>query len=645
MKVNYTINKSSFWRIYGLLVLLIVQHVNLYAFSEKVKVKDNVLILNAYHQSYHWADEIMAGVFSELQPDSNVELYVEYMDTKRRSDAAYYQQLKELYASKYKDVPLDIIIACDDNALNFLLQFGESLFPKVPVSFCGIVDYHPQRIEGHTNFTGVYETYDVPGTLAIARSLHPEMKEVVFVSDSSESAKHLYARFKRAEQQDASALNYRYLMNLTPDSLAATLDALPPYAIVVWAIYLRLPSNQFISTQESIEFVTTHAQRPVYCVWDVVGQGVVGGRMTTAFYQGAEAAKKAKLILEGEDPANIEVSGSPLIYKFDYAVLQHWGIEEESLPKERVLLNRPATFWEMNWRWLLGGALIVLVLSAVLILFVYLYERSKKAEAEVLRQHDDLIRTHDALRNSNVELEEAKYKAEEGERLKASFLENISHEIRTPMNGILGFANLLQLEGLSKEDQIHYLSMIEESGQRMVELIEDLVNISKLQSGEARIQVTAFPLNALFEELHQLYHFDADAKGLKFVLSLARPTGEDEVFLDRGKIELVLSNLLKNALKFTDEGYIKTGYVHKDGLLNFFVEDSGVGISKETQGLIFNRFNRITPDRFNAKAGLGLGLYISKEVVELMQGEIQLHSVEGEGSVFSFSIPLGEKNN
>ncbi len=200
--------------------------------------KKRILVLNAYHQNYHWADQIMSGVLSELGNKEVYELYIEYMDTKRCSDSLYYKQLKEIYYHKYFNTNIDVILACDDNALNFLLAYRDSIFPNVPVSFCGIVDFHNSRIEGHYAYSGVCENFDVLGNIELIKRNHPDIEQIAVVSDLTESGKALIARVKRAEAKLSDQVGLQYLINLNPKELRRRLKELSANTVIIWAIYL-----------------------------------------------------------------------------------------------------------------------------------------------------------------------------------------------------------------------------------------------------------------------------------------------------------------------------------------------------------------------------------------------------------------------
>ncbi|MFO7998613.1 MAG: PAS domain-containing sensor histidine kinase [Bacteroidales bacterium] len=237
----------------------------------------------------------------------------------------------------------------------------------------------------------------------------------------------------------------------------------------------------------------------------------------------------------------------------------------------------------------------------------------------------------------------AKEKAEESDLLKSAFLANMSHEIRTPMNGILGFAELLKEPDLSVEKHQKYIRIIEKSGLRMLNIINNLVDISKIEAGLMKPEMSASNINEQIEYIYAFFKPEADAKGIKLSFNAPLPANEATIRTDPEKLVAILTNLVKNAIKFTDDGEIEFGYYKKDEPFEFYVKDTGAGIPKNRQEAIFERFLQADIADKMALQGAGLGLAISKAFVEMLGGNIRVESETGKGSTFYFTLPCPEK--
>lgn len=246
-----------------------------------------------------------------------------------------------------------------------------------------------------------------------------------------------------------------------------------------------------------------------------------------------------------------------------------------------------------------------------------------------------------------LDLISAKNKAEESDRLKSAFLANISHEIRTPMNGILGFAGLLKEPGISDENQQQYINIIEKSGQRMLNIINDIVEISRIETGELQAFLTETNINEQLEYIYNIFKSEVEQKNLKLNIKNNPESEESIVKTDREKITSIFSYLIKNALKFTQTGSIEFGYCKRKTCVNdlenyeleFFVKDTGIGIHDEQKEIIFERFRQGSELLSRNYDGAGLGLSISKAYVEVLGGKMWVESKLGFGSTFYFTIP------
>ena len=254
------------------------------------------------------------------------------------------------------------------------------------------------------------------------------------------------------------------------------------------------------------------------------------------------------------------------------------------------------------------------------------------------------------LKNTELELIVAKEKAEESDRLKSAFLANMSHEIRTPMNGILGFAELLKTPGLTGDEQQNFIGIIEKSGKRMLNIINDIVDISKIESGLMKINLVETNINEQVEYLYTFFKPEVQANGVKLSFKTTLSAKEATIITDREKVYAILTNLVKNAIKYTKQGSIHFGYSLKESAqlsgnavspmhIEFYVKDTGIGIPPDRQDAIFERFVQADIEDKMAMQGAGLGLTITKNYVGMLGGKIWVESQEGIGSVFYFTLP------
>ena len=252
-----------------------------------------------------------------------------------------------------------------------------------------------------------------------------------------------------------------------------------------------------------------------------------------------------------------------------------------------------------------------------------------------------VVEFRDITKQKKIEfaLIEAKEKAEESDRLKSAFLSNMSHEIRTPMNGILGFTELLKEPGLSGDEQEKYIEIIRKSGERMLDTVNDIIDISKIDAGQMEVASNNVNIQEESGYLYEFFKGEAFSKGLEMSFTNKLSEGDSFILTDRLKVISIISNLIKNAIKYTDEGTINVFCSRQESQLVVKVSDTGIGISKERVDSIFNRFEQADISDVHAREGSGLGLSISQAYAEMLGGEITVESEPGKGSVFILSLP------
>ncbi|MDK2909424.1 MAG: hypothetical protein PWR20_991 [Bacteroidales bacterium] len=284
---------------------------------------------------------------------------------------------------------------------------------------------------------------------------------------------------------------------------------------------------------------------------------------------------------------------------------------------------------------------ILLFLGAALLIYLTWNRQLKKIVAQ---KTEELKQELEKRKQIEAELIKAKEKAEESDRLKSSFLSNMSHEIRTPMNAIIGFSELLAEENITPEEKAEYYELITVNANILLNLINDIIDISKIEAGQLEILPEPVLVNELLSSLYDVYTNELKVrKKTRISLELVMP-GPDDLFVIADSIRLsqVITNLMINAIKFTNDGYIRYGYELREDLkqIHFFVKDTGPGISPEKKEIIFERFRQAEEGLNRRYEGAGLGLFICNNLVNMMGGKIWLSSELGRGSTFWFSLPL-----
>jgi signal transduction histidine kinase len=241
------------------------------------------------------------------------------------------------------------------------------------------------------------------------------------------------------------------------------------------------------------------------------------------------------------------------------------------------------------------------------------------------------------------DLKIAKEKAEESDRLKSTFLANMSHEIRTPMNAIIGFTSLLNNPGLSDEVKRELTVHINHNSDTLLRLIDDIIDLSKIEAEQLYIEKKSCSVDKIFDTLLKVFNekkIEIKKDHIIFKIAKNNQNKNLKIYTDFIRFRQIYSNLLSNSLKFTEEGEIEIGYTQSEAENIFYVKDTGIGLSDEQKDLIFERFSKIENHKQKMYRGAGLGLAISKNLIELLGGRIWVNSEKDKGSIFYFTIPF-----
>jgi PAS domain S-box-containing protein len=419
---------------YILLLLLVLSPLPLLAASP------NVLVLHSYHPGLSWTDTVNTGIretFNEKMPQAI--LWVEYLDTKRNTDTSYLALQAALLRHKLAESVFNLIIATDNDALSFVLEYRDSIFRGAPVVFCGINDFQPEELRGQQNITGLAENPDFVQTMRTALTLHPQTREFVVVGADQSITDLLTDRSLRGLEGKFPGIRFTYLNNLPARELRTRLAELGPGQIIFVHGVMRNEEGVLVDYRGKNLFLSTHAKVPLYGFWDFeMGTGCVGGKMVEGRTEGERVAELAMKVLRGADPDAIPVDvATPSRYIFDYVQLHRFGIDESALPPDSLVLNQPTRFYQIDKRYIWTATVGVAVLLAAVAMLVSSIRRRQEAQAVLRRNKEQLeeaVRARtEHLRAANDELEREVHERirAEGDLRKARARLEIEVERRT----------------------------------------------------------------------------------------------------------------------------------------------------------------------------------------------------------------------
>jgi len=357
------------------------------------KSSPDVLILNSYHPGYAWTDDELAGLLKKLAeeyPDSPPS--IEYLDTKRFPSTDQLILAKNYLAGKYRDRKFDLVIALDNPALSMALNYGEELFPGVPVVFAGINNFMPEMLSGHRNVTGVVENVNIAGTLETALALHPNCKQVFVVNDYTPTGMALRHEMDKILPRFRERITFKFLPPATIEEMLEQLRSVPSDALVLMLSFVTDRKERILPAAKGTRLICSATAAPVYANHEAfLGYGVVGGILLAGKGQGQKAGDIALRILGGEDPAGIPVAlESTARPMFDYVQLAKFNIPLGALPRGSTVINRPASFYEDNKPVVWAGFSVLAVLSIVIVVLSWAivqrrraYELARRSEARL----------------------------------------------------------------------------------------------------------------------------------------------------------------------------------------------------------------------------------------------------------------------
>ncbi len=608
-------------------------------------VRRHILIITSYNPDTERMNANLAEFFDEYRVKSgqNANISIETMNCKNLSEAlAWKERMRQLLARYEKNPPGLIIMLGQEAWAAFLAQDSKVAHTtpamaamvstntvELPQDSVDLRTWMPESRE-YTEFKdfnivgGIFYRYDIRRNIDLIRHFYPQMKTLAFLSDFTFGGLSIQSLVrKQLAQRGAPRL---LLLDGRQQPLPKVCDSLkhmPPHTVLLIGTW-RIDSNEsYVLANTTGVLRNANRTLPAFSLSSVgIANWAIGGYVPTYAFVGRELADLAYNYLKnGTDKRGLHWI-RPCKYIFNDAQLEAFKLQEVDLPAGATVINQDKDFFDKNRKIITSVFASVLFLLCCLAFALYYIHRLRRLKDMLIQQSEELMKAKDA--------------AEEANRLKTSFIANMSHEIRTPLNAIVGFSELQTMDDYSQEEKVQFSAIIKENSNLLLGLINDILDISRIESGRVTI---AWKPCELVKLCHNSMASVKQAKPLEHV-EYEEDFPVDKLFIrtDPMRLKQVIINLLTNASKFTKSGHIRLSFTVNESAstLIFSVSDTGIGIPDDKAGYIFERFVKLNP----FVQGTGLGLALCKVIVEGMSGRIWVDTSYKAGARFMFTIPL-----
>ena len=606
----------------------------------------SILIICSYNPAAHQTSVTISDFMDEYtRCGGKYNIEIENMNCKSFSEAPQWKGMMQQILSKYTETQRpELIILLGQEAWASYLSQEDSLVAQIPV-MCSLtsrnavilpedtinlkewmpesVDFVSDDLGHHKVRAGFVYEYDIEGNIQLLEHLYPDTRHIAFISDNTYGGVAMQAlvreEMKKFPDMDLILLDGR---SNTIYTILDKFQMLPENTAVMVGTWRVDMNESYFMRNATYMMMEANPTVPAFTPASIgLGYWAVGGVIPVYRPFGREMAREAIRLLNNpkDTVSHVEIVGSKAV--LDYKKVKDLKLDIRSLPFHVEIVGKPVSFYQLYMYQIWAAISIFVILAGGLIISLFFYFKTKRLK--------------DDLQRSEVDLREAKDRAEESNRLKSAFLANMSHEIRTPLNAIVGFSDVLTAEGSSDEERKGYSEIIKSNSDLLLRLINDILDLSRLDADRVRMTKEPCDVVQLCRQVLTSVNFSRKSNN-KFVF-----TSKYEDFVintDVQRLQQVIINLLSNSAKFTHDGVITLDFSVDEGrkLAFFSVTDTGCGIPKEKQKLVFERFEKL--DEY--AQGTGLGLSICKLTVEKWGGEIWVDPDYTEGARFVFSMPV-----
>lgn len=596
--------------------------------AEGADDEKTVLFINSYDYGFETVPVVSGQVAQKLKGHATIQ-YLS-MNEKYEDDVFASSHLTEELDYLTSRNHYDVVLVGDDAAFDYLIAHRDKYFADTPVIFENVNGAEKvTQYAGDAFVTGVVELFPMRETIETAREVMPKARRVVTITDRSVSAAGSLQQVMD-EKSNFPDLEFETFdcSKMTADEMRAQIAQYGDDTILLYTVFNIDSEGNRYTVSQGVKLLTDAARVPIFKADEAgFGDGLIGGYMLSYESVGKQTADLVLAQLSGQNPcASGTFEAGECRYAFDVAVMNKYGITKSKLPKGSTYINEPPSFFER-----FGLALSVLGIAAmctVLAIIGHGHMERRRMQKE-LAEHQEHIMVEEA---SNL--------------AKTDFISRMSHDIRTPLNVMLGMNDLARQSIHNSDVALNYLDKSRSSEEMLLALVNDILDISKIEQGKMELDCVPCSLTEIFETIGEMFQPLCDAKHIEF--KTENTACDKTILTDSARLNQIFCNLLSNAVKFTPEGGVVSFLLHcTDKLVvvpkrqtvlacTFVVSDTGCGMSEEFQTKMFDAF---TQEAIEASSqGSGLGLRIVKNVVELMGGTVEVKSKSNEGTTVSVKL-------